>query len=131
VSIPTKVKTLYPLIKHHGHFCRKVAQLEIPRQVTLPPAGRDLEEIIALRGKLGSIEASREDMHAITPSAYFYPMPLKPGHSQKIISQNIRELHEGPQFERTRKKFGAKKANAQAEAIALNQARRPRGRAKA
>ena len=59
------------------------------------------------------------------------PMPLKPGSSQKTVSQNIRELHGGPQFERTRKKFGAKKANAQAEAIALSQARKPHGRPKA
>ena len=54
-------------------------------------------------------------------------MPLKPGHSQKTISENIRELHGGPQFERTRRKFGAKTANAQAEAIALSQARKPDG----
>jgi len=74
---------------------------------------------------------SREDIPATTQSAYFYPMPIKPGNSRKIISQNIRELHEGPQFERTRKKFGAKKANAQADAIALSQARKPYGRAKA
>jgi len=54
-------------------------------------------------------------------------MPLQPGHSQKIISRNIRELHDGPQFERTRQKFGAKTANAQAEAIALTQARKALG----
>lgn len=57
-------------------------------------------------------------------------MPIKPGSSQKIVSENIRELHEGPQFNKTRKKFGAKKANAQAVAIALSLARKSRGPAK-
>jgi hypothetical protein len=58
-------------------------------------------------------------------------MPIKPGSGQKIVSENIWELHEGPQFDKTRRKFGAKKANAQAVAIALTQARKSNGRAKA
>jgi hypothetical protein len=57
-------------------------------------------------------------------------MPLKPGHSQKTISENIEELHGGPQYARTRRKFGAKKANAQAVAIALDESRKPAKRAK-
>jgi hypothetical protein len=51
-------------------------------------------------------------------------MPIQPGHSQKTISHNIEELHEGPQYARTKKKFGAKKANAQAVAIALSESRK-------
>jgi hypothetical protein len=50
-------------------------------------------------------------------------MPLQAGHSQKTISENIEELHEGPQYARTRRKFGAKKANQQAVAIALDKSR--------
>jgi len=53
------------------------------------------------------------------------PMPIKSGHSPKTVSKNIEELHEGPQYARTRKKFGAKKANAQAVAIALSESRKP------
>jgi hypothetical protein len=51
-------------------------------------------------------------------------MPLQPGSSQQVISQNIRELHRGKQFRRTSRKFGKAKANAQAVAVALDQARR-------
>jgi hypothetical protein len=57
-------------------------------------------------------------------------MPIKSGHSQKTISHNIEELHEGPQYARTRKRFGAKKANAQAVAIALDESRKPTKRGK-
>lgn len=51
-------------------------------------------------------------------------MPLKPGSSQKTVSSNIRELHEGRTFEHTLMKFGKKKADEQAVAIALNNARK-------
>jgi hypothetical protein len=51
-------------------------------------------------------------------------MPLKPGKSRKTISSNIRELHKGKTFSRTRAKFGAKRANKQAVAIAFNEARK-------
>lgn len=49
-------------------------------------------------------------------------MPLKTGESRKVISQNIQELHAGPTYARTSKKFGRKKANKQAVAIALTEA---------
>ncbi len=50
-------------------------------------------------------------------------MPLKQGNSQEVISENIAELHQGKTFQRTRRKFGKAKANKQAVAIALEQAR--------
>lgn len=58
-------------------------------------------------------------------------MPLKPGKGQKVVSENIRELHQGPQYERTKEKFGKKKADEQAVAVALSTARggKPRGKA--
>ena len=55
-------------------------------------------------------------------------MPLKRGSNQQVISGNIRELHQGPQFQRTRRKFGKAKANRQAVAIALEQARQSKGK---
>jgi hypothetical protein len=51
-------------------------------------------------------------------------MPLKHGKSKGIISNNIREFHGGKTYERTKKKFGKKRADAQAVAVALNQARK-------
>ncbi len=51
-------------------------------------------------------------------------MPIKKGTSQKIISSNISELHSGKTFEKTKAKFGKKKADAQAVAIALDEARK-------
>lgn len=51
-------------------------------------------------------------------------MPLKKGTSKKTVSSNIREFHKGKTYARTRKKFGAKKANKQAVAAALSTKRR-------
>lgn len=50
-------------------------------------------------------------------------MPLQSGHSRKTISSNIKELHHGPKYAKTKRKFGAKKANKQAVAIALDKSR--------
>lgn len=50
--------------------------------------------------------------------------PLKPGSSPKTISSNIREFHEGPTYEHTLQKFGKDKANKQAVAVALSNARK-------
>jgi len=50
--------------------------------------------------------------------------PLKKGKSRKTVSSNIRELHQGKTYARTRRKFGAKKANKQAVAIALSTKRK-------
>jgi len=55
-------------------------------------------------------------------------MPLKKGTSAKTVSSNIRELHGGKTYARTRKKFGAKKANKQAIAIAMSQKRKSAGK---
>jgi hypothetical protein len=50
--------------------------------------------------------------------------PLKHGSSQSTISSNIGELHSGKTYARTRRKFGKKKANKQAIAIAMSEARK-------
>lgn len=51
-------------------------------------------------------------------------MPLIPGSSKKVISENIREFHHGKTFAHTAAKFGKDKANAQAVAVAFSNARR-------
>lgn len=51
-------------------------------------------------------------------------MPLQPGASKKVVSENIREFHGGPTYMRTAKKYGKKKADKQAVAVALSNARR-------
>jgi len=55
-------------------------------------------------------------------------MPLRSGSSQKTISSNIRELHKGKTFAHTEDKFGKKRADKQAVAIALSNARETKGR---
>lgn len=57
-------------------------------------------------------------------------MPLKRGKSKATVSANIRELHTGKTFAHTAKKFGKKRADKQAVAIALNQARKSGKRGK-
>ena len=51
-------------------------------------------------------------------------MPLKRGSSRKTISSNIQELHTGKTYAKTRAKLGKAKADKQAVAIALSQARK-------
>ena len=51
-------------------------------------------------------------------------MPLKSGKSRATISGNIKELHTGKTYAATKRKFGKKKADKQAVAIALSQARK-------
>ena len=51
-------------------------------------------------------------------------MPLKRGSSKKTVSSNIKELHTGQIFAKTRAKFGKAKADKQAVAIALSAARK-------
>lgn len=51
-------------------------------------------------------------------------MPLEPGKDQKTISKNIREFHGGETYSRTKKKYGKKKADKQAVAASLSNARR-------
>lgn len=51
-------------------------------------------------------------------------MPLKKGRSKSTLSQNIREFHKGKTYKRTAKKYGKKRANKQAVAVAYAQRRR-------
>lgn len=51
-------------------------------------------------------------------------MPLKKGSSKKTVSSNIAEFHKGKTFAKTEAKFGKAKANKQAVAVALSQARK-------
>jgi len=53
-------------------------------------------------------------------------MPLKRGKSQATVSSNIRELHKGQTYGRTRRKFGKRRADKQA--VAMSQAGRSRMR---
>ena len=64
-----------------------------------------------------------------------YPMPLKrvpkgatKKRRQSIISANIREIHHGNTFARTKRKHGVKVANKQAVAAAFSAARRRKRR---
>ena len=57
-------------------------------------------------------------------------MPLKKGKSRKTVSTNIRELHKGKTYARTKRKYGKQKADKQAVAIALSEARRTKRKAK-
>ena len=49
-------------------------------------------------------------------------MPLRPGKSPKIVSQNISEFHTGKTYAHTAAKFGKERANKQAIAVAMNSA---------
>jgi hypothetical protein len=53
---------------------------------------------------------------------------MKPGSSRKTISENIREFHHGKTYQRTKRKFGKRKANRQAIAAAYSNARRSKKR---
>lgn len=49
-------------------------------------------------------------------------MPLKTGKSQRTMTHNIRELHTGDTYARTKREQGKKAADKQAVAIALDKA---------
>lgn len=51
-------------------------------------------------------------------------MPLKPGSSKAVVSQNISEFHTGKTYAHTAAKFGKDRANKQAIAVALSTARK-------
>jgi hypothetical protein len=53
-------------------------------------------------------------------------MPLEPGKSRETVSKNIKEFHGGEKYQKTKKKYGKKKADKQAVAVALETARRSR-----
>lgn len=51
-------------------------------------------------------------------------MPLQPGKSRSVVSNNIEEMHQGPTYAKTKAKFGKATADKQAVAVALSNARR-------
>ena len=51
-------------------------------------------------------------------------MPLIQSDTEAATSQNIRELHGGKTYRKTKKKYGKKKAQKQAIAIALSNKRK-------
>lgn len=51
-------------------------------------------------------------------------MPLEKGRSNKVVSDNIKELHKGKTYAKTEAKYGKKRADKQAVAIALHEAGR-------
>jgi len=53
-------------------------------------------------------------------------MPLKRGSSKKVVSENISEFHGGKTYARTKAKFGKKRADKQAVAVAMAESRRSR-----
>ncbi len=55
-------------------------------------------------------------------------MPVTKGSSKAVISRNISEFHGGKSYAHTQSKFGKKKADAQAVAVALSTARKSLGR---
>jgi hypothetical protein len=55
-------------------------------------------------------------------------MPLKPGKSDKVVSENISEFHGGATYQHTKEKFGKETADKQAVAAAMNKAGRGRKR---
>lgn len=57
-------------------------------------------------------------------------MPLMSGKSKGVISENIREFRGGKTFSHTKAKFGARRAGAQAVAVAMKKAGKSRTRPK-
>ena len=55
-------------------------------------------------------------------------MPLTPGKSRAVVSQNIREFSKGQTYQKTASKFGLAKAHKQAVAVAMNQRRKSGGK---
>jgi hypothetical protein len=51
-------------------------------------------------------------------------MPLKKGKSQATVSSNISEFHKGKTYGKTRRKFGKKRADKQAVAVAMSEKRK-------
>lgn len=49
---------------------------------------------------------------------------MKPGKSKKTVSSNISEFHKGKTYARTEQKYGKKRADKQAVAVALSEARK-------
>jgi hypothetical protein len=50
-------------------------------------------------------------------------MPIKAGKSEATVSKNIKEIHSGPQYEKTKAKHGKAVADRQAVAIAKKKQR--------
>jgi hypothetical protein len=57
-----------------------------------------------------------------------FPMPLQKGKSKAVQKQNFKEFHKGKTFAHTESKFGKAKADKQAVAVVLSQARKGKGK---
>ena len=53
-------------------------------------------------------------------------MPLKPGRSKSVVSENIREFHKGRTYRRTQRRKGKRRADRQAVAVAMRASGMPR-----
>ena len=51
-------------------------------------------------------------------------MPLQPGNSKAVKAQNFHDFHHGKTYAHTKRKFGKKRADKQAVAAVLTNARR-------
>lgn len=51
-------------------------------------------------------------------------MPLEPGTSNDVVSSNISEFEKGKHFSKTKQKYGKKRAQKQAVAVALDKKRK-------
>ena len=57
-----------------------------------------------------------------------FPMPLEKGKSKAVQKRNFHEFHKGKTFAHTEAKFGKAKADRQAVAVVLSQARKGKGK---
>lgn len=55
-------------------------------------------------------------------------MPLTPGKSPAVVSQNISEFSHGQTYQKTKRKFGLQKAHKQAIAVAMDKKRKSGGK---
>ena len=55
-------------------------------------------------------------------------MPLRKGKSKATVSKNIEEFHTGPKYAHTARVFGKRRADKQAIAVVLSEARKSKSK---